>query len=179
MKCSEQELIIAELRAAVASMQSSVERNAVDSERMSRPASYLVKRLRDVEEELEREQSRRRELEEELVKASKSHKLVECERDDMRERLETVLRQREELETIRQALEQLREDNLAKEEEESLNEEENDVDAPLLELPSHDPINKLQEIQNLGLTTEMIRRMTTPQTSTSEKRWLRRIIIED
>ena len=179
VKCSEQELIISELRAAVASMQSSVERNAVDSERMSRPASYLVKRLRDVEEELEREQSRRRELEEELVKASKSQKLVECERDDMRERLETVLRQREELETIRQALEQLREDNLAKEEEESLNEEENDVDAPILELPSLDPINKLQEIQSLGLTTEMIRRMTTPQTSTSEKRWLRRIIIED
>ena len=105
--------------------------------------------------------------------------MVECERDDMRERLETVLRQREELETIRQALEQLREDNMAKEEEESLNEEENDVDAPILELPSLDPINKLQEIQSLGLTTEMIRRMTTPQTSTSEKRWLRRIIIED
>ena len=185
-RCSEQELLISELQAETAKMRATIERSAVDTERMDKPASYLVRRLRDVEDELECERKSRVEAEAELTKSLTSLRLSEAERDDMRERLETVLRQREELETIRRALEQLREEQLA-EEEEGEGSSDDDVEAePQVRRidegggpggPSTDaPAVPL--IQSLGLTAEMVRRMTTPQRSPAEKRWLRRVVFD-
>ena len=186
-KCSEQELLISELQAETAKMRTTIERSAVDAERMEKPASYLVRRLRDVEDELECERRSRLEAEAELTKSLTSLRLSEAERDDMRERLETVLRQREELETIRRALEQLREEQLV-EEEEGEESSDDDVEAePQVRRigegggpggPSTD-VPAVPLIQSLGLTAEMMRRMTTPQRSPAEKRWLRRVVLDD
>jgi DNA repair exonuclease SbcCD ATPase subunit len=170
---------ILSLRDELAAARRDVERSALDSERSMQPASYLVQRLRETEEFVEGAKAKCAELEKTLSTCARQLSLAEGERDDVRERLSVVLQQREELDGMRRALEELRQRALdeEQEQEDSLNESQEQSPPLLADHPVYPDPSAASGM--LGLSAELMSRLTTPlRHKDSGKKWHKRVVLD-